>query len=207
MKKAETSKKLLDATEKELIGNQDQRITDLETKESEMAEINSLRERVERLENVIEYNEYRSRKYNVLLYGIKQDENEDVCKVVTGFLTNELKISKEEVESMIICNAHRIPRHQSTLSGEDDSNPDAIIVKFGRMSDRNRVLFSRVKLKGKSVRSDLPTRLKKKRAELSRVAYNLRQREKWMTAIRESRHDVWLEVKKNKTESWSKYND
>ncbi|KAK3107742.1 hypothetical protein FSP39_021261 [Pinctada imbricata] len=102
------------------MGNQDQRIIELETKESEMTEINSLLERIEKLENVIEYNEYRSRKYNVLLYGIKKNDYEDVNKVVTGFLINELKIPKEEIESMIICNAHRIPRHQSTLIGEDD---------------------------------------------------------------------------------------
>ena len=100
----------------------------------------------------------------------------------------------------MISNYHRIPKR-----GEG-SGPDAIIVKFARMQDRNMVFNHRSNPpKGKTVRTDLPSRLKKKCAELAKRAYELRKNDKVHTAIRESKSDVWLETRKDKTEKWQKY--
>ena len=183
---------------KETIDLQEVRLVAIEN--TPMGKMENMTSRIEALENQIEYNEYRSRKYNLLLYGVAQTKDENIGEVVNTFLTEDLQIPEEDAEDLMICNYHRIPKR-----GEG-SGPDAIIVKFGRMQDRNMVFNHRSNLpKGKTVRTDLPSRLKKKRAELAKLAYELRKNDKVHTAIRESKSDVWLETRKDKTEKWQKY--
>lgn len=85
-------------------------------------------------------------------------------------------MEKAEVDSLIIQNAHRIPRNPDNRYKE--TAPEAIIVKFACLKDRNTILarVHEVKLpKGKSVRTDLPGPMKKKRAQLAQKAYQLRK--------------------------------
>ena len=61
------------------------------------------------LERQIQYNEYRSRKYNVLIYGVPKSEDEDTDLTVRSVLKEKLKMSKEFVDALMIANTHRIP--------------------------------------------------------------------------------------------------
>lgn len=57
-----------------------------------------------------------SRKYNLLVYGIPKQEKENPLEVLNKFLLNEFQMEKAEVDSLIIQNAHRIPRNPDNRS-------------------------------------------------------------------------------------------
>ena len=85
-------------------------------------------------------------------------------------------MSPEDVQSIIIQNSHRIPRNSQNIY--KPGAPDALIVKFSRMEDRNKVLNqARITTlpKGMAVRTDLPSQLKKKRGELAHKAYRMKK--------------------------------
>lgn len=85
--------------------------------------------------------------------------------------------------------------------------PEAIIVKFACLKDRNTILdrVHEVKLpKGKSVRTDLPGPMKKKRAQLAQKAYQLRK-EGLKTRILEKPTSVELQVRRTRENRWSRY--
>ena len=165
----------------------------------------ALLDRVKELERQIQYNEYRSRKYNVLIYGVPKSEDEDTDLTVRSVLKEKLKMSKEYVDALMIANTHRIPKNpESTYK---PAAPEAIIIKLVKFDDRNRILEAGKNLKKGSkmaVRTDLPQPLKKHRAELSRIAYVVRKDKKWQTQIRESVNAVWLMVRKNRADTWTK---
>lgn len=84
--------------------------------------------------------------------------------------------------------------------------PEAIIVKFACLKDRNTILdrVHEVKLpKGKSVRTDLPGPMKK-RAQLAQKAYQLRK-EGLKTRILEKPTSVELQVRRTRENRWSWY--
>lgn len=165
--------------------------------------------RIEFLENQAKYQEARSRKYNVLIYGLADDRRQTEMQV-REFMSQDLKIEPRDIERMIIQNTHRIPRrHEEEAERDDlDRRPDPIIVKFARMKDRDFMLKQTRNIdRGRkvSVRTDLPQDLKKKRNELAKVAYNLRKNQNLKTAIREAKNSVWLETRKTSADRWSKY--
>ena len=163
-----------------------------------------LQERIERLEEHIRYQEARSRKYNLLFYGI-QHKDEDTLKTIKDFFQNDLKLGKSTVEDMVIANAHRVPRKI-----EVPDAPDPIIVKFARMEEREMVYRARTQLpvtSKKSVRTDLPADLKRKRGALSQIAYTMRKKDKMQTRIIESPRDVKLKFRKTKEDEWTFYGE
>ena len=169
-----------------------------------------LEERVVFLEQQLQYQERRSRKYNLLLYGVSEGTNEDVDSVIRDVFQNKLKIDEKSVKGMLIANAHRVPRRSDV--NNQPGVPDPIIVKFVQMRDREKVYNARKNLeKGSkvSVRTDLPSVLKKKRGELAYIAYNMRTKDKLQTRIVESRNDVKLLYRRkpeNGVESeWQQY--
>ena len=100
-----------------------------------------LEERVAFLEQQIQYQERRSRKYNLLLYGVSEGTNEDVDSVIRDFFQKKLKIDEKSVKGMLIANAHRVPRRSDV-----NNQPDPIIVKFVQMTDREKVYNARKNL-------------------------------------------------------------
>lgn len=190
--------------------NYDDRITELESNkgqgEQNCKKINELENKLEVVENQLAYYEQRSRKYNLLFYGIDRKDHENPSAVIKEFLRDILKLSPSTLDSISIQNAHRIPRNPDNVY--KPSAPEAIIVRFCRMEDRNYILskcWQTPMPKGKAIRSDLPGPLKKKRSELAHTAYELRRRNLWKTRIVESRNDVHLEVREKKDTAWRKY--
>ena len=98
-----------------------------------------------------------------------------------------------------MANAHIIPYNPENPRG----SPDVVIVKFVCMEERNAILYAaRARLKKMtsklSVQTDLPVALNKKRPNLAKFAYTLRQDKEFLTQIRETSHDIWLMVRKKK---------
>ena len=93
---------------KETIDLQEVRLVAIEN--TPMGKMENMMSRIEALENQIEYNEYRSRKYNLLLYGVAQTKDENIDEVVNTFITEDLQIPEEDAEDLMICNYHRIPK-------------------------------------------------------------------------------------------------
>ena len=59
----------------------------------------------------------------------------------------------------------------------------------------------------KSVRTDLPADLKRKRGTLSQIAYTMRKKDKMQTRIIESPRDVKLKFRKMKEDEWTFYGE
>ena len=167
--------------------------------------VEKLEERIKQLEETNQYQEWRSRRYNLLVYGIKEGNDEDTAGVFKKFLIDNCKIEGDRVEKIGIANCHRIPKNPDSDPDYKPGAPNAIIIKFLTMKDRNTVMASARNLpKGMAVRTDLPKALKTKRARLARQAYQIRKTEKKQTAIRESPFNVWLEVRKDRSAEWAR---
>ena len=59
----------------------------------------------------------------------------------------------------------------------------------------------------KSVRTDLPADLNRKRGALSQIAYTMRKKDKMQTRIIESPRDVKLKFRKTKEDEWTFYGE
>jgi hypothetical protein len=192
----------------EALKDQDIRITDLETIKTDKIEphekkINELESNIRDLQETLNYQENRSRKYNLLFYGVQKVENENTTEVITRCLEENLNISSD---GLIIQNSHRIPKNPQNKYKIEA--PEAIIVKFAKMSDRNRILHqvSKSRLpKGMSVRTDLSNVLKKKRSELAQQAYKMRRQENVKTRIIETKNDVLLQYRAKGEDHWIRY--
>ena len=132
--------------------------------------------------------EYHQRKYNLLIFGLKfqKDNCEDR---VREFIRDGLEI--EEEPTMIFHHCHPLPSR----------NGSACIVRFVRFKDKEKVLSSLVKLKGKNmrvtVRTDLPRKLREKRSDLQKELTELKKTDRArVLRVAERGQDVFLEEKK-----------
>lgn len=191
------------------LDDQNLRITDLEQMKSEKIgpqeeKITELENQVEELQRYIDQQENRSRKYNLLFYGLPKVDKEDTTEVVLNCLESTLGVS--EAKDIIIQNSHRIPKNPSNTY--KPSAPEAIIVKFAKMADRNLILHrARVTTlpKGMAIRTDLVNHLKKKRSELASKAYKLRREKNLKTRIIETKDDVILQCRRKSEDKWIPY--
>lgn len=141
--------------------------------------------------------EARSRKYNLLFYGIPNEADEVTHETIIKFLHEKLSIS---AHSILIENSHRVQKNPKSTYKPNK-------VRFVRMEDRNMILnLARFKTlpKGYAVRTDLPVHLKKKRGELARKAYELRKLG-MKTRIRETKVDVIMEYRPKDEKEWHAY--
>lgn len=143
------------------------------------AEIESLQERTNDLE-------YHSRKYNLLIFGLKHGN--DCEKTVIDFFRSDLEI--EQADRMLLAACHPLP----------SQNRDSCIVRFLRLKDKDTVLRSLSKLKGKgkkiSVSTDLPKPLREKRSMLSKTVGEGRKRGESLR-LRERGQNLWIEELKD----------
>jgi uncharacterized protein YdiU (UPF0061 family) len=108
------------------------------------------------LESRLTEMEYHSRKYNLIFFGL-EDQGGNAEKAVRTFLRTSLEI--ESADNMAFNHVHPLPAGRQ--------GPPPIIARFSRFPDRERVLRSLGKLRGKgnkvTVATDLPKPMREKR--------------------------------------------
>lgn len=143
--------------------------------------------------------EKQDRKYNLLFYGVAEERAENVFEKVRQLCTDDLGLESEKVNNMYFAHGHRMLK-------EGSEGPRPIIIRFCSYQDRELVLSQAYKLAGsrRRILSDLPVEMKKERGRLAKVAYNVRQNEKFQTRIRDKGLSVFLEVRKDRDDMWVK---
>lgn len=178
--------------------------------------IKQLTDRISKLEEQSLYQESRSRKYNLLFYGIPEriskggpETEEKTEELLRAFIHSEMGIDKDTLSEITIANAHRIPKRKK-LMVNGATTPNPIIAKFVRFRDRNFILGNAKNINKNrkiSVRTDLPAVLKEKRYKLAKIAYRLRNKDGMKTFIKETNNDVYLQYKEDLPDAkWKKYN-
>lgn len=157
-----------------------------------------LEEKIKELDNKLLLLEKHDRKYNLLFYGVSEEQNENVIDTLRELFKNDLEIGEDRVNSMYFISGHRIP--------SESNGPKPIILRFSSSEDKDLVLSKSYKLAGSKRRIlvDLPLPMKKERARLAREAYKIRQHEHLQTRIREKGLDVILQVRRDEHSHWVK---
>lgn len=197
----------------------------------ENSKLPDLNKKIDNVKEVLEEKlllyEIHNRKLNLLIYGVTQRSNENIYETVATTFAHLLNIPRDQAEKIPLTNAHRVPRGKNPVRpGPVDnqqtraaSAPDPIIVRFCKMTDRDRVLqaFERPKPRGDptgaaapgatevsreriTVRTDLPPGMKRERGRLATIAYQIRQRQKVSTRIIVNKTKIILQTRK-KTEN------
>ena len=144
--------------------------------------------------------EKHERKYNLLFYGFSEEkEGENIYDNMRSVFVNDLQLDPYRVENMYFSNAHRLP-------AEKTDGPKPLIMRFAQYEDRELVLSNAYKLAGSKRRilSDLPVVMKKERARLATAAFKIRHEEDLQTRIKDKGLNVYLEVRKEKSDTWVK---
>ena len=191
---------------KESIEFTNNKLQDLEKSLPDGETIERLLERVKVLEDQAKYQEWRSRKYNLLIYGVEETPQEDTEATVRKLCVSTLKLSTDYADSINIVNCHRIPRNPNATYNA--GAPNAIMVKLCNFKDRGTILSASRNIDRETritVRTDLPKEWKRQRAELATVAYNMRKDKHYQTAIRETARGVSLEYRAKKDDPWQRY--
>ena len=175
------------------------------------------------LDNKITLMEIYSRKNNLLFYGIKESQTEDVFDVLRkAFIT--LGLDEKRAAGISLINAHRLPRRspngESPVSSQSKGSPPVpIIAKFVTIPDRDAVLNAfeqQQRLRGResaaqagpapnriTVRTDLPPALKVRRGVLATEAFKLRRERGVATKIVLQGAKVVLMWKEKGTTRWN----
>lgn len=145
--------------------------------------------------------EKHERKYNALVYGVPESDNEDIHAVLNTFFIQDLKIDKEKAESFPIANAHRIPSRQTS---DQIRRPAPIIVRFIHHGDKQYALSKGYNLSNKHMRivDDLPPVMKESRHELAKLAYKIRNEEHLQTRIKVVGTRILLQTRTNSKDNW-----
>jgi hypothetical protein len=93
---------------------------------------------VKELNNFILYQENRCRKYNLLFYGIPKKDNQNTEDVFLSFFGEGIAYGSRRHTKHHYPNIHRVPKNPN--NNYKLAAPEAIIVKFARLHDRNKVL-------------------------------------------------------------------
>ncbi|VDI15244.1 Hypothetical predicted protein [Mytilus galloprovincialis] len=142
------------------------------------------------------------RKYNILIYGIKQKQDENIWQVVDNFFVKDLGIEKFKAESFPLANAHRIPSRAPVVG---QKRPDAIIVRFMHYEDKQVIMQNAYKVANKKIRivDDLPVIMKEARNDLAKAAFKIRNDEKLQTRIKVRGIVLVLETRLNSKDVWN----
>ena len=166
-----------------------------QTKKLEEAE-KRVDEKIKELGNKLLLLEKQDRKYNLLFYGIPQEANERLYDRMRHFFATELGIEKETAQNIHFVNGHRYPTK--------NKGPNPVIIRFSSWDDRELVLSHAKNLlnTGKRILTDRPTKMKIERNRIANIAYQIRKGEELQTRIKDKGLDLYLEVRKNKTDKW-----
>ena len=121
-------------------------------------------------------NEARSRRNNLLFYGIPEEKEEDCTRSVNIFFRKELNIH----ETVALQRAHRLGRPTPANSiGHRAGKPRPIIVNFLDFRQRETIRAARFKLKQPyGIAEDLPIEVRKARESLVPELKELKQQGK-----------------------------
>lgn len=146
--------------------------------------------------------EKHERKYNILIYGIRQKQDENIWQVVDNFFVKDLGIQKFKAESFPLANAHRIPSRAPVVG---QKRPDAIIVRFMHYEDKQVIMQNAYKVANKKIRivDDLPVIMKEARNDLAKAAFKIRNDEKLQTRIKVRGIVLVLETRLNSKDVWN----
>jgi arginine deiminase len=138
--------------------------------------------------------EFHQRKYNLLFFGLP-DEMKPAETRVKEFLDRELQIDSA---SMVFQNCHPLPAGRGTRP---------VIARFLTFADRDKVLKSLPKLKGKNLKvtvmTDLPKELRQKRSELQRQMKAMKSADNArILRVAERGQSIRIEEKEKKTGKW-----
>ena len=178
---------------------------------------------ISQLDDKMTLMEIYSRKNNLLFYGLKESQDEDVFDVLRkAFIT--LGLDERRAAGISLINAHRLPRRSpngesSGPSQSKGSPPAPIIAKFVTIPDRDAVLNAfeqQQRLRGRasatqpgpplhriSVRTDLPPALKARRGILATEAFKLRRERGVSTKIVVQGVKVVLKWKEKGSTRWN----
>ena len=111
-----------------------------------------MKEKIEKLENKIVYEEQDSRRICILIHGIAENKEENTDQQATDFITDNLDIRIDEID---VDRSHRIGRYNRA---KKKARP--IIVKFARYNVRGKVFREKWNFKGtgKSITESLTTK-------------------------------------------------
>ena len=204
----------------------------VEIEKSVPAETAALREEISNLKEKILLAEIHSRKSNLLFYGVKETQNENIYETLREvFLT--LGVDELKAKEIQLVNAHRLPRRSTGLNAESQAGepnpPTPIIAKFVKMPDRDLILTTFENTKRASsiqqpvgatesatkqpaphritVRSDLPPTLKARRGQLAETAFKLRKEKNLSTRIKLQGVKIILQCKEKGTTTWKSYDE
>ena len=137
-------------------------------------------------------------KYNLLIYGVKEENNEDVIETMKKIFTDDMGIGESRVDDMYFAHVHRVPSH--------GKGPKPIILRCTSFADRELILSKAKNLLGlkRRILVDLPEPMKKERNRLAKIAYNIRKSELVHTRIKDKGLDLYFEVRKDENHSWVK---
>ncbi|CAG2220129.1 unnamed protein product [Mytilus edulis] len=174
--------------------------SDLSTTQTEVEKLRTDHNELER-ENQL-FLEKHERKYNILIYGIRQKQDENIWQVVDNFFVKDLGIEKFKAESFPLANAHRIPSRAPVVG---QKRPDAIIVRFMHYEDKQVIMQNAYKVANKKIRivDDLPVIMKEARNDLAKAAFKIRNDEKLQTRIKVRGIVLVLETRLNSKDVWN----
>lgn len=155
--------------------------------------------------------ELHNRKQNLLFYGIAPRPQEDIYATMSEVIAKLMNIPVQEAAHIPIINAHRLPTRKPAQNAGGDNRPDPVIVRFAKMSDRDKILHAfeyprpndhrsvpRPTGPRVTVRTDLPPSMKRDRGRLAHVGYELRTKQPGLkTRIKVIGARVILQTKKS----------
>ena len=145
-----------------------------------------LRDEIDKLRDDVERLEYHQRKYNLLFYGLKAKQGEEM-KAIFSLCRDKLKI---DLDAAAFVNVHKVGK-------------EGTIARFARWEDRQAVLTNSKKLSGSNIgiRTDLPSRIQAKRTLLLNKRKELKAAGKIVRVVERNR-DVCLQTKRTAEGDW-----
>lgn len=197
--KVENTNKKVSEIEKSL-EFQSEQLKDVENKQEKKLKKSeeALDKKIAELDSKLMLLERHDRKYNLLFYGITEEDEEDPIERLQRLFVDDLKIDMTIVNRMQFVHCHRVPSR--------GKGPKPIILRFLSYQDRELVLSNAKLLAGSKRRIlvDLPNSMKIERNRLAKEAYYIRKKELLQTRIKDKGLDVYLEVRKKSTDKWVK---
>jgi ribA/ribD-fused uncharacterized protein len=113
--------------------------------------------------------ELYNRKENLIVYGVRQDSEENCLEKIINVFKTHMDIGDDIVDSMKIDRCHRLP----------GAKPQPIIVRFNWYQDRSKVWDARFNLKGSkiSVSEDFPSIITQRRKSLFPIMMEARNQD------------------------------
>lgn len=157
-----------------------------------------------------------SKRQNIILHGIPIVQGVDPETAARKLFT---EIGVANANSLQIVKCYRFNANKqsgvNTRATKPASKPGSIFVSLANLLDKDEIMKNCGKLKGsgKSVSSDLPRDLARRRKELLAYGYSLRTSSDHSVKVAETRImakgiNVWIEVKKTaKSKKWSRLDD